>query len=247
MGFGGLGALGAVGGILQSIGSNKQTRSSNKNLVGLAQSFAPSNINNIGAGFNPFLYRALGYGGAPTWGANTGLQNSYNQLVNNPGYIDPTLKNAPYTQATRGAQANLARFSSMIGRSGAQGGLAQTYGLSNLAALTGQRAQIAQQYALWREQQRRADMDWLSRQLMGTQGQALGANQAAAGYLAGQQPTMNWAGLAGNAIQGFLGAFGGGGGITNGYQPQAPPAAATQQTAPWASRLTFGQDPNFRF
>lgn len=149
---------------------------------------------------NPWLYGALTNrwvnGASPT----SGLGYQFSQMANNPGYIDPRVMNLPYAQIEQGANTNLQRFGSMIGRSNMAGsGLANMYAMANLATRGQQRAGVAQQYSLWREQQRRNDIN----SLMQYMNQLYGVQQGT------QTLPYSNSQLAGNAILGGLAAYGG--------------------------------------
>ena len=174
---------------------------------------SPYQMQNMFRVTNPWLYGALTNrwqgGASPTSGYG---QQMYN-MVNNPGYIDPRVMNLPYQQIEQGANTNLQRMSSLIGRNNAQGGMANMYAMANLATRGQQRGNVAQQYALWREQQRRADIMNVYNMMQGGYGLAQG--QYAQPYSNSQ--------LMGNAALGGLVAYGGMGG---GQQQQ-------QQYTPW--------------
>jgi hypothetical protein len=252
--MGAIGALGIVGGALQGIGARKQQKSQNKYYQQAAQQYQPGQMQPWMQGMDPNLMAAMGMGGQATgaWGQN--LAN----LAQNPGYIDPQLMNAPLQLSQLKQQQDLTAAQGKLGKSGMRGGLSSAYALANQAGRTMRDVQTQQQYALWREQQRRADMNFIQnayQQLMGQAGQAAGGQ---ANMLSQQQAPMPWAGIAGNAIQSGLAAYGmggggglmGGGGGGGGGQPAGPQIANQSQqwwnaapNAPMAPSAQWGAIP----
>lgn len=189
-----------------------------------AQGFNPNNIMHLMNQTNPWLMGAVGSGhyrnnnpmgtsSSFTPAQYGGFQAGLKNIAQNPGYIDPQLMNLPYQQIDRGGQNSLIAAQGALGRSGMGGGLSDAYTLANQANMTQQRAQVGQQYALNREQQRRADLSWL----MGlvNQQQGLAQQQAAGkgGFLnqmantTMNQQVPNWASAlsqwGGNTMSGF--------------------------------------------
>lgn len=226
-------AAAAVGAIASGISSRKAAKKQNQYMMEGAGKLDPANINAGAAQFNPALWRAMrGYAG------NNGYQQSLYNMIQNPGYIDPALMNAPYTQSAQRQQQDLGAAQALLGRNAIGGGtgLGQAYALANQAARTGRDVQIGQQYALWREQQRRADLDWLAGQQQQSQQMAFQSAGGQANLLANRQAPQSWLGIGGNAIQSGLAAYGGmqapaGGGGPSGGQP---PYQNAQQ--PWWGR-----------
>jgi hypothetical protein len=111
--------------------------------------------------------------------------------------------NAPYQQIAQSGNMNMQRMGSLIGRSNMAGsGMANMYAMANLATQGTQRAGVAQQYGLWREQQKRNDINSVMQYL----NQMYGVQQGTQTY------PYNNSQLAGNAMLGGLAAYGGMGG-----------------------------------
>lgn len=202
---------------LQAYGARQQMKNAQQQL-------SPQQILYMMQQFNPGLYAALTGG---DMGQYRGTQ--YEQIANianNPGYIDPRLMNAPMQQSAQRGQSDLIAAQGMIGRSGAGGGLANAYALANKAAQTQRDVGTQQQYTLWREQQRRQDLDWLQQMYSGLMGQATGTATQMAG-IQGAMPT--WAGMAGNALGSGLGVYG-----------MMRPPQANEPPGGWASNNAGG-------
>jgi hypothetical protein len=108
-------------------------------------------------------------------------------------------------------------------------GLGQYYALANQAARTGRDVQLGQQYTLAREQQKRADIDWLTGQVNEARNAAMGGiNQQAGAY----QAPMQWGQVAGNAISSGLTAYGALKKIEDLTNNQTQPAST--QTPAWS-------------
>jgi hypothetical protein len=126
-------------------------------------------------GVNPWLYGALTGKWTPQGPSGSALGQYFSRMVNNPGYIDPRVMNMPYTQIERQGDSNMQRMAGMLGRNNmvGSGGVANMYAMANLATRGQQRAGVAQNYVLQREQQRRADINNLMQMMQGAQfGQA---------------------------------------------------------------------------
>jgi len=247
--LGAIAGLGILGGALQGIGARRQQKSQNKYYQQAASLYQPEQMQPWMQGMDPNLMAAMGMGGQATgaWGQN--LAN----LAQQPGYIDPKLMNLPMQLSALKQQQDLAAASGKLGKSGMRGGLASSYALANQAGRTMRDVETQQKYALWREQQRRADMAFIQNaynQLMGQAGQAAGGQ---ANMLARQQAPMPWAGIAGNAIQSGLATFGsfpgaGGGGGGQGMAPSQIPTQTNQwwnaaPQAPMAPSPEWGNIP----
>jgi hypothetical protein len=257
-----------VGGLLQASGSNQTTRQGNKNYQTAASFFTPWSVMNSAYYYNPWLFSAMSnQGGMPFNSAYSnrpdymqywnlfgnsggGYAQQLRNIVQHPGYIDPTLMNRNYQQLQQGANATQQGTQAMLGRSGMQGsGVGNAYAFANQAARGQQRGQLGQQYGLWTEQQRRQDVDWIGRQINNAAQMGFQGNAQMAPYIAGQMPTMNWKTITGNAIQGGLGAFSGMGPGANGNMSMAGGTGSSQAAnptgpTPWGQQLFGGQNQN---
>lgn len=193
------GGLSLLGGALSGSGQRDAAKAQNNQMAWL---YNPGRINHAAT---EHLFPWLGNIQRNRRPSTNPFYQQMFDLAMNPGYIDPALMNLSYTQAARGARNNLGRLQGMLGRSNMSGGLGNAYALANLGGLNATRANLAQQYALWREQQRRSDLQYIQSQF----GQA---QQTAAGLAGGQAqqyitPTP-WSSIMGNAITGGLAAYG---------------------------------------
>lgn len=218
-------AISVAGSIAGGIGGRKAAKKQNQYARDAAARLSPSNVMMAARQFNPQLYAAL----AGQRGSG-GYQNSLYDIAQNPGYIDPKLMNAPYLQSAQRQQSDLQGVQAMLGRNaiGGSTGLGQAYALANLGGRTARDTQLGQQYALWREQQRRSDVDWLSNQ----QQQAIQAGFQSGGgqaqYLSQQQAPPSYGSMLSNAASAGLTAYGafqgmqGGGPISTGVGGSGP-------------------------
>lgn len=213
------GVLGAAGGYFNSRSQKRTAANQQQAIQNAAAMMGAPNVMQRAQAYNPFLYNALMNPNTPT---NNPFGQNLRNMAANPGYIDPALMNLPLTQATRGQQQGLLAAQSQLGRSGMEGGMGDAYALASQAALTGQRAGIMQNYSLWREQQRRADIDWLMNQFnnavgMGQQGQGMqaGIYQQLPQYMQPISTTGNMitGALAGMGSMFGMGGMGGGGAL----------------------------------
>lgn len=197
----------AAASIAQGVGQRRAAKQQNRYM---SQLYSPENIMARARGINPWLFGALA-GQAGT----TPYQQELWKIASQPGYIDPRVMNAQYTQSAQQQQADLQRARAMLGTSdiGGNTGLGQAYAMANLAARTGRDVQLGQQYNLAREQQRRADLDWLSGQVSNAQQAAMqGAGAIGSTY---QQPP-SWLSTGAGAVQAGLTAYGGMQGMARG-------------------------------
>lgn len=208
---------GVIGGIAQYAGQRQAANSQNN---WAKQMYQPG----LAQGWNPWLFSALGQNvmGShdPSSSRYVDRQSGYYQdlqkLVNGQD-ISPYLLNQPLNQINQGANQNMAKFQSMVGRSGMTGGLANAYALSNLGQRNTSIANLYNQYGQWKEQQRRNDI-W---NIMGQMGQAQDrARGAASGQAQMYQQPMNFMQGLGNGIAGGLAAYGSMGGSTSAPQAQ---------------------------
>lgn len=190
------GAASLLGGIL---GSKGQKAAANQQMNFMNYLYNPQRIQGAGLDLNPWLKAALMGGGKQVPNGATGFGPDLQRLVNGQDLSQYSL-NLPLQNSQRSYNQNLDRFSAMLGRSGAQGGLGQTYALANMAGANNARANIYQQYGLWREGQRRQDIgtifDWLARNQQTAVGLAGSLGQS---YAQPQNSAQTWAG----ALQGF--------------------------------------------
>jgi len=225
--------MSAVGTGAAVVGQRKQAKAAKKAAAQqqqtaqqASQMFTPAQILANAQQLNPQLFAALaGQRGT------TGYQQAIYNMAQNPGYIDPSLMNAPYTMSAQRQQSDLLAAQGMLGRNDAGGstGIGQAYALANLGARTARDVNLGQQYGLWRSQQARADTDWLSQQRQQALNAAAAGAQGQAQYWAQQPPPapgMNWGQAASDVIGSGLAAYGqmkglGGGGGTPSWQGPA--------------------------
>lgn len=230
-------AISAGGALANMVGGRRAAKQQNAYATAAANRLSPTAINAAARQFNPWLYGALN----GQRGTNAYQQNIYD-IASNPGYIDPRLMNQSYTQSAQRQGTDLQAAQAMLGRNAVGGGtgLGQAYALANQAARTGRDTQLGQQYALWREQQRRSDLDWLANQVQNSQQAGFQSGGGQAQYLSQQQAPMNWMQGLSNAASAGLTAYGGFQGMNaphststgaGGAGPQLDPRAWKQ--APW--------------
>lgn len=233
------GGLGVVGGLFQGIGARKSNKKQNQMLSDASHYYDPQSVNLRAAQLNPELFAALqGQGG------NTGYQQFLANLVRNPGYIDPALMNAPYLQSAQRQQSDLAAAQGMLGRNqiGGGTGLGSAYALANQGARTARDTGLGQQYALWRAQQGRQDVDWLMGQRANAQQAAMGGINGSVGLLSQRQAPQSYWTTAGNAIAGGLGAYGAMKGLNQ--QDNSAPAGGGFNWNGWQGP-SFNNSPGF--
>lgn len=235
--------VGLAAGALQGYSARKGQKQQNAYLNKAANQYNAPQMLDWMKMMNPQFM--AGYSGKATSGPGQYIA----QMANQPGYIDPALMNEAYRMSSQRAQNDLIAAEGKLGRSNMSGGLANAYTLANLGARTARDVNTAQQYALWREQQKRVDLDWLQRMYQGMMGQAGAAAGGKAKVMSAMQAPMGWAGIGGNMLQGGLGAYGMMGqlGLLKRQQGQAPPNYNMQsllQGTPWAAQ-TPGAAPYF--
>ena len=215
------GLIGAAGSGIGSLGANKAAKAQNK-------FWQSGTINKNAQGMNPWA-----------WDAVQGKQGNGNQFSQDMYNIaqgkdmSSWLLNQPLNQINRGADTNMAKMQSQIGRSNMSGGLANAYSLTNRMGKQNATANLYQNYGQWREQQRRSDMDWL----MGL----VGKSQQQGGELADKYVFKKnfWEKL-GAFGQGFVGGMGGGGMSS----PDSKPKDAKSPSPDTRYPSTNFQDPN---
>jgi len=182
------GLVGAAGSLAGSLGQNSATKTQNK-------FWQPNTINNYARGMNPWAWDAIeGKQGG------TGFSKDMYNIAQGKD-ISPWLLNQPLNQINRSADTNMARMTSQLGRSNMSGGMADSYALTNQMGKQNATANLYQNYGQWREQQRRADMDWL----MGL----IGKSQDQGGALASKhQFKQNPMQMLGGMVNGFMGGMG---------------------------------------
>jgi hypothetical protein len=247
--MGGVGGAigGAVGGLMGGIGGAQQQKKQNRYNTAAASFLNPDQLNARAGALNPWLMGALGNDPG-----TSGYQQNLFNIAQNPGYIDPSLMNLPFHLSAQRANQDMNRAQGILGRTmGGQGvsGLGNAYALANQAGRTARDVGTAQQYSLFREQQRRADLGFIQQQLMGLLGMAGGQAGQAGQFWAGQQAPMNAMQIGSNMIQGGMG------GMAGKAQPGMPMATPTRNMSPntggpvSASQLgnvpgAFGGQPN---
>lgn len=225
--------MGIGGGAKSGKGAQRQQGDQNRIFQNIASLMSGPATFNRAQSMNPFLYSALRPGDAPAGSSN--FTQELNRLIENPGAVDPRLQNQPLQMSANRANTDLQAAQGRLGRSGMGGGtgssgISQAYSLANQAARTQRDVNTNQQFNLFRENQRRRDLQFIS----GLHGQAMGmsggAGQGMAGMLGRQQAPMNNKSMMGNAMQGGLSAGagkGGKGGGGGGGSPSAGPYGST--------------------
>lgn len=186
---------GAVGGIASAIGARKQRGNAFQQAL---WQYNPNRINNSAAALNPWLAQLFGMPNKyNAWrpSGNDAFMQDLRKIYSGQD-ISPYLLNQPLNQINQGQNQNLARVSSMLGRSGLSGGLANTYALANLAGGNNAKANLYQQYGQWREQQRRNDINNIFNLWGQSQNLAAGMNQQQAQMMPGpaQNSWQMWGG-----------------------------------------------------
>jgi hypothetical protein len=138
--------------------------------------YNPSNVNKYAQQYNPWIWDAIQ--GKNGTGGTQFQTDIYNIMQGKD--ISPYLLNNPMNQLNQGANQNLARFQSMVGRNNSGGGLANAYALANLGGRNVAMANLMNQYGQWREAQRRSDINWG----LGQVGQSQDRGQATADRIA---------------------------------------------------------------
>jgi hypothetical protein len=242
-------AVPIVGGVMGLAGSYMQGRSAKKAANTQAQAIrdaaamqSPQNVMGAARMYNPYIFQALMN---PNQATQNPFQQNLNNIARNPGYIDPALMNQAYTQAQRGSQQAMINAQGLLGRTGAEGGMADAYALANQAALTGTRSNLMQGYSLWREQQRRADIDQLMNMYNQAINQGMGGQAQFANTYANipQQPGYSQTGNMIGSIGNFLGGLDWSKfrpqGQTQNFYSTAPRSGQTNTM--WGSNLFGGQ------
>jgi hypothetical protein len=194
-----------------------------------ANLYSPANINKYAQQFNPWIWNAIN-GQQGTTGFSKDL---YNILQGKD--ISPYLLNQPLNQINQGANQNLAKFQSLVGRNNAGGGLANAYGLANLGGRNTAVANLMNQYGQWREQQRRSDINWGLGQVQNSQN--MGFNSANA-YGNKWQVKPSWLDHLANSLAAGSAAYSGQQQPQATYQMNPPPNYGPGTTD------SFGNVPN---
>lgn len=186
---------GIVGGILGHKGKKKEAERQRQFMRWL---YDPNRINRSAGQLNPFLAYAMGLPGAAP-GAFKGFENNgFAQDLRKIAQgqdISKYLLNQPLHEIDRGQTQSIAKLQGLLGKSGAQGGLANLYALSALGSRNVNRARTMRDYGMWREGQRRADIANLMNQWQQTQNMTFGgANQQAANYINPPSSQSAWGG-----------------------------------------------------
>jgi hypothetical protein len=195
---------------MSGIGGKSQQKDQNKIFGQSAAMMQPGNVYKNAGILNPWLMGALSGNEAMYGGSGYG-QNLFN-IANNPGYIDPSLQNQPFHLSAQRQGQDLNRAQAILGKT--QGGtsasgLGNAFVHANQAARTARDVNTNQQYTLFREQQRRADLQMLQQQLMATLGQASGNARYQGQFNAMQQAPQNAWQLGGDALSRGLAGAGG--------------------------------------
>jgi hypothetical protein len=186
------------------MGKRKQQKAQNRLLEQAARAMSPEQVMAATRQYAPWLMGAIA--GQP--GRNPLQQQLFN-LVSQPGYIDPALMQLPFAQVDLASQNALLRGAALTGRSGLAGGLAASLPVAVEAARGLGRADIAQRFALFREQQRRADLAQITDLYRGLLGQAAAGQAGAAQFLGARQAPTPFLSTLGSAATGFLGTLSG--------------------------------------
>ncbi len=207
-------AIAAVGSIAKGIGDRKRSKRQNQITAGAAGMMGPEQVMGGMQQYNPGLFGAVQGGQMPQQPGYG--QNMWN-LANNPGYIDPQLQNAPFAQSAHRMTNDFVEAQGRLGKSNMRGGLASGYALANLGARTQRDVQTQQQYSLWRENQRRADLSFISNQYNQLMNSTMMGQGQQANMFSQQQAGQNAWGMGANALSSGLSAYGGmgGGGMSN--------------------------------
>jgi len=247
-------AVGFVGGIMSGMDEKKRADAARKDWQRAYQYVSPENLQTWSEAVNPWLYNAINadpstlpgsvhqqqgldygqYGGNQLdqmrMGQPMGYQGALNQIVQNPGYIDPTLMNYNLNQSNQMGQQNLQAAQGMLGRSNMQGGLANAYALANQGQTSNRNAGIFQNYALARNQQMRADVDWTTQQQMAAKGMG-GQYMGGRANMMMQAPPEgpSWWGIGAKALAGA--ASGASGGMMGGMQGMSMPSGGGSSPA----------------
>lgn len=196
-------AIAAVGGLLAARDKRKQQKKNNQIAQEAAAQTKAKNVVTQATGLNPQLFGALS-GEKGT----TGYQNALYNIAQMPGYIDPSLMNAPLTMLAQQNAMNYQAGLSAIGRSGMEGGLGNAFQFSSQAALQRGRADILQNYALWRESQKRQDIAQINQMQAQYLQMASGNAGTTAQFLSQQQAPIGWGGIVGNGMIAGAAAYG---------------------------------------
>lgn len=210
------GIAGAFGGLMGGIGARQQQGKQNEYYQQAAGMFNPKKVRQGAQKLDPYLFNAMSN---PAYGQN--LAN----LAANPGYIDPSLMNMPFHLSSMRANQDMNRAQSILGRTlGGTGvsGIGNAYALANQAGRTARDVGTAQQYTLFREQQRRADLAFLQNEMARALGMSGNLAGGAAGMYSQQAAPMNWMQIGANTISGAMS------GASGKAQP-TPQASSTQQ------------------
>lgn len=180
----------------QYMGQRKAAKDSNKAMASMANADWGKD--------NPWLAAAMGKQGNYNVNRNSGFYQDLNKMVNGQD-ISPWLLNNPMAQLNQGSASNLSKMQGIIGKSNAEGGLANSYALANIGGLNSAKANLMQNYGQYRENQRRNDFSNIMGWMGNAQDRAAGrSTQMMNSY---QQP-MNGASAFGNLVQGGLAAYG---------------------------------------
>ncbi len=164
----------------------------------------------VGGGMSPEVYWA--FQGIKPQSQDAYAMHIWN-MTQNPGAIDPAIKNKPFQLSSERQMSDFNRASSILGKTtmGANSGLGDAYALANQAARTARDVNTEQQFGLWQENQKRADLSWLQQAFQGNQQGQMGIANANINNMG----PNGWQ-MAGNAMSGLANV--GGGLFTQGQQ-----------------------------
>ncbi len=217
-------AIAGAGALFSAYGQHRAAKKQRGYLRNAAGQMSPEAIMAGARQLNPWLFNALNQADlyqTPTFG-NTGDYLDYQssmsspgsytdnlaQLAHTPGYIDPRTMNYGIQQSMLGADAGFQQASSMVGRSGLEGGMADAYTFAHEANKSQIGAQAYQQYNLAREEKRRSDVALIQGMISQSQQAASGNAQARANILSQQQAGPNAFSMLGQGAATGLQAYG---------------------------------------
>ena len=185
-----------ISGLVSGVAAGAGVRGANASANTHNKFWQPGTINKYAQGMNPWVWNAIQ--------GRQGNGNQFSQDMYNIAQgkdMSPWLLNQPLNQINKGADNNMAKMTSQLGRSNMSGGLANAYALSNQMGKQNATANLYQNYGQWREQQRRSDMDWLMGLIEKSQNQGM---ELTSKHQFKQNPMQ----VIGGMTQGFIGGMG---------------------------------------
>jgi hypothetical protein len=119
-------------------------------------------------------------------------------------YFNPLALARPINMLNKAGDTNMQRVAATLGRSNMSGGLANAYALSNQIGTQGNKSALVQNYGLWREKQRRADLGWINDMRNTDLNRRAGLNKEIADRY--ENTTSPWADAAGSFIGSYAGS-----------------------------------------